>query len=185
MGGAWEALIKSVKRTLKAIERDRLFTKETLHKFVCEVESILNNRPITPSSDDINDYEALNPNYILLGHSLSNHAPGVFRDNKINYRKKWCAVQAATNMFWSCWLKEYLPTLVQKRKWNYPTENLNVGDLVVIQTDNVPRSHWPLGRIIETYPGVDGALRTVKVKTPSNKPLRPAQKLFLLEKANK
>ena len=185
MGGAWEALIKSVKRTLKAIERDRLFTKETLHKFVCEVESILNNRPITPSSDDINDYEALNPNYILLGHSLSNHAPGVFRDNKINYRKKWCAVQAATNMFWSCWLKEYLPTLVQKRKWNYPTENLNVGDLVVIQTDNIPRSQWSLGRIIETYPGEDGVVWTVKVKTPSNKLLQPAQKLCLLEKANK
>ena len=44
---------------------------------------------------------------------------------------------------------------------------------------------WPLGRIIETYPGVDGALRTVKVKMPSNKLLRLAQKLFLLEKANK
>ena len=158
MGGAWEALIKSVNRTLKAIERDRLFTKETLHTFVCELESILNNRPITLSSDDINNYEALNPNYILLGHSLSNHAPGVFRDNEINYREKWRAVQATTNMFWSRWLKEYLPTLVQKWKWNYPTENLNVGDLVVVQTDNISRSHWPLGRIIETYPGRDGVV---------------------------
>ena len=67
MGGACEALIKSVKRTLKAITRDR---------------------PITPSSDDINDYEALTPNHILLGHSSSNYAPGVFRDDEINYRKK-------------------------------------------------------------------------------------------------
>ena len=158
MGGAWEALIKSVNRTLKAIERDRLFTKETLHTFVCELESILNNRPITLSSDDINNYKALNPNYILLGHSLSNHAPGVFRDNEINYREKWRAVQATTNMFWSRWLKEYLPTLVQKWKWNYPTENLNVGDLVAVQTDNISRSHWPLGRIIETYPGRDGVV---------------------------
>ena len=75
--------------------------------------------------------------------------------------------------------------LVQRRKWNYPTQNLNVGNLVVIQTDNIPRSHWPLGCIIETYPGVDGVVRTVKVKTPSNDLLRPAQKLCLLEKANK
>ena len=59
-----EALIKSVKRTLKAITRDR---------------------PITPSSDDINDYEALTPNHILFGHSSSNYAPGVFPDDEINY----------------------------------------------------------------------------------------------------
>ena len=71
-------------------------------------------------------------------------------------------------MFCSRWLKEYLPTLVQKRKRNYPTQNLNVGDLVVIQTGNVPRSHWPLGCIIETYPGVDRVVQTVKVKTSNN-----------------
>ena len=137
------------------------------------------------SSDDINDYEASTPNHILLGNSSSNHAPGVSRDDEINYRKKWRAVQAATNMFWSCRLKEYLPTLVQRRKWNYPTQNLNVGNFVVIQAGNTPRSHWPLGCIIETYPGVDGVVQTVKVKTPSNDLLRPAQKRCLLEKANK
>ena len=141
MGGAWEALIKSVTRTLKAIARDRLLTEEVLHTFVCEVESILNNQPIIPSSDDVNDYKALTPNHILLGHSSSNHAPSVFQDNEINYRKKWHAVQAATNVLWSRWLKEYLPTLVQIQKWNYPTQNVNVGDLAVIQTDNIPMSH--------------------------------------------
>ena len=125
------------------------------------------------------------PNHILLGFSSSNHVPGVFRDNEINYRKKWRAVQVATNMFWSRWLKEYLPTLVQRRKWNYPTQNLNVGDLVVIQTDNIPGSRWSLGRILERYSVVDGVVRTVKVKRPSNELLQPAQKLCLLEKANK
>ena len=184
MRGAWKALIKSVKR-IAPIAHDHLFLEAALHTFICEVESTLNNQPITPSSDNIIDYEALTLNHILLGHSLSNHAPDVFWDNKINYRKKWCAVQAVTNMFRSCWLKEYLPMLVQRRKWNYPTQNLNVGNLVVIQTDNIPRSHWPLGHIIETYPRVDGVVWTVKVKMPSNELLQPVQKLCLLEKANK
>ena len=85
MGGAWEALIKSIKRTVKAINCDYLFTEEALHTFICEVESILNNRPITPSSDNINNYEALTPNHILFGHSSSNYAPGVFQDDEINY----------------------------------------------------------------------------------------------------
>ena len=184
-GGAWEALIPSGKNTLKAITRDRLFREEALHELIYKVESIRNNRPITASSVDINDYKELTPNHILLGHSSSNYVPCVFQDNEISYRKKWRAVQAATSMFRSCWIKEYLPTLVQRRKWNCPFQNLNVGDLVVIQTDKLLRSHWPLGRIIKKYPGVDRVVQTVKVKTPSNKPLRPTKKLCLSETANK
>ena len=61
------------------------------------------------------------------------------------------------------------------------TQNLNVGDLAVIQTDNMTRSHWPLDRITETCPGVDGVVITVRVKTASNELLQLAQKLSLLE----
>ena len=61
------------------------------------------------------------------------------------------------------------------------TQNLNVGDLAVIQTDNMTRSHWPLDRIKETCPGVDGVVITVRVKTASNELLQLAQKLSLLE----
>ena len=62
-----------------------------------------------------------------------------------------------------------------------PKQNLNVGDLAVIQTDNMTRSHWPLDRITETCPGVDGVVITVRVKTASNELLQLAQKLSLLE----
>ena len=39
-------------------------------QFICEVESILNNRLVTPCKADINDYKALTPNHILLGIHL-------------------------------------------------------------------------------------------------------------------
>ena len=61
------------------------------------------------------------------------------------------------------------------------SKNLKFGDLVIIQSENIPMSHWPLGRIIETYPGKDGIVRTVKVKTPNNELIRPSGKLCLLE----
>ena len=163
MGGAWESLIKSVKRALKAITLDGIFTKEALHTFLCEVESLLNNRPVTPSSDDVNDYEALTPNRLILGNSSSNDSPCKCQNDEIYYRKKWRAVQAAANMFWNRWRKEYLPTLIQRRKWYRNAKNLKFGDLVIIQSENIPRSHWPLGRVIETYPGKDGIVQTVKV----------------------
>ena len=101
MGGAWESLIKSVKRSLKAITLDRIFTEEALYTFLCEVESLLNNCPVTPSSDDINDYEALTPNHLILGNSSSNYSSCKCQNDEIYYRKKWRAVQAAANMFWN------------------------------------------------------------------------------------
>ena len=86
-------------------------------------------------------------------------------------------------MFWHVllWRKEYLPTLIQRRKWYLNSKNLKFGDLVIIQSENIPRPHWPLGRVIETYPGNDGIVRTVKVKAPNNELIRPSGKLSLLE----
>ena len=63
MGGVWESLVKSVKKTLKAIVKDRIFTEDCLYTFLCEVEAVLNNRPLTAISDDITDLEPLMPNH--------------------------------------------------------------------------------------------------------------------------
>ena len=87
MGGVWELLIKSVKRSIKAITLDRIFTEEALYTFLYEVESMLNNCPVTLSSDDINCYEALIPNHLMLGNSSSNHSLCKCQD-EIYYQKK-------------------------------------------------------------------------------------------------
>ena len=47
MGGLRESLVKSVKTGLKAIVKDSIFTDESLQIFLCEVESVLNGRPLT------------------------------------------------------------------------------------------------------------------------------------------
>ena len=67
MGGIWESLVKSVKRSLKVIIRNKLFTEECLSTFLCEVESILNQRPLTPISDDVNDLKTPTPSHSIIG----------------------------------------------------------------------------------------------------------------------
>ena len=61
-----EAMVKLTKKALKAIVKDRLFTEEPLSTFLTEVESIINSRPLTPASDDIDDLEPITPNHLLL-----------------------------------------------------------------------------------------------------------------------
>ena len=181
MGGVWEALVKSVKTSLKAIITDRIFTEESLRTFLCEVESILNSRPITPISDDISDFEALTPNHLLIGQLSHNLPPVDVNDDAINLRSKWRSIQAAANMFWRRWVREYLPTLSIRKKWTTKPRNFEVGDLVIIQQKDVPRSYWPLGRIIEVYEGSNEVVRVVKLKTASGEMTRPSSRLVLLE----
>ena len=68
MCGSWESLIKSAKRALHPISTDRIFTDETLQTYLCEVESILTKRPLTPISNDIHDFEAITPNHLQIGY---------------------------------------------------------------------------------------------------------------------
>ena len=168
MGGAWESLIKLVKHALKAITLDRVFTDEALYTFLCEIECIINQHPLTAISDDVNDIDILTPNHFLIGEAHLNQFPGEFSSKEINYPKKWGAVQAASDMLWNCWRKEYLPTLTQRRGGLLKERNFKKGDLVILQEKNVPRSHWPIGRVMEIYPGQDSVVCIVKLRTPTN-----------------
>jgi hypothetical protein len=68
MSRVWERLIRSVRRSMKAVigHPHAFLSKETLRTLFAEVVTILNSRPLCPSSDDPNDLELLTPNHLLL-----------------------------------------------------------------------------------------------------------------------
>ncbi len=68
-GGVWERLIRSVRWILNSLLHQQVVDDEGLQTLFCEVEAILNNRPITTASSDPFDLEALTPNHILLNKS--------------------------------------------------------------------------------------------------------------------
>ncbi|GFT34251.1 bel12-ag transposon polyprotein [Nephila pilipes] len=75
--------------------------------------------------------------------------------------------------------REYLGFLrssVTKRE-----DKINVGDIVLIGTDDKKRLHWLLGRVLELFPGKDGIIRLVKLRTEKGNVLRPIQRLYPLE----
>ena len=47
-GGIWEAAVKSLKHHLVRTVGESLFTYEELNTFVCEIEGVLNSRPLIP-----------------------------------------------------------------------------------------------------------------------------------------
>ena len=59
-GGAWERLIRSFKHTVYKIVGSRTPHEPTLHTFACEVEAIMNNRPLLHVSSDVTDILPIN-----------------------------------------------------------------------------------------------------------------------------
>lgn len=59
-------MIRSIWRVLKSVLHQQQLDDDSLHTILCEVEAILNDRPITQLSEDPNDLEPLTPNHILL-----------------------------------------------------------------------------------------------------------------------
>ena len=103
MVGSWELLIKSVNQALSAISADKIFTDKTLRTYFCEVESILNKRPLTPISDDIHDFEAITPNHLLIGYQNDENSfanPTHYIKGLQNHSK---TVQSCACIFWNCW----------------------------------------------------------------------------------
>lgn len=57
---------------------------------------------------------------------------------------------------------------------------IKVGDLVVIVDPNLPRNVWPKGRVERAYPGADGIVRVVDVRTKSGVMRRPVKRLAVI-----
>lgn len=183
-GGVFEAMIKSAKKAIKAILGDADVNDEELHTAICGAERLLNSRPITYVSSDAQDLSPLTPSHFLVGEMGGSFAPEALdREEVFNPKKRWHRVQQLLGQFWKRWRKEFLPSLNVRKKWFHPRHNLKEGDVVLIVEPNANRGEWPLGRVMEAYPGDDGLVRVVRVKAKNKEYVRPVHRLCPLEYA--
>lgn len=138
-GGIWERQIRSVRKILNQTLKQQSLDDERLQTLSCEVEAIVNGRPITKVSNDVNDSEALTPNHLLLLKRQPVLRPGVFLKEDLYARKRWKQVQYLPDIFWKRWTKEYLPLLQERQKWLVTRRNLKP-DVVLTVDDSAPRS---------------------------------------------
>ena len=183
MGGAWERMIRTVRKVLSSLlqEHGSRLDIDSFHTLLCEVEAIINSRPITCVSGDPRDPDALTPNQILtLRTTVTVPPPGIFQREDLYMKRRWRHVQHLANVFWSRWRKEYLLLLQNRYKWNKSRRNLRSGDVVLIADDNTPRNMWSSGLVEDVEVDSKGYVRTVKVKTQNTQLRRPVNKLVLL-----
>ena len=158
--------------------------EDVLATVLTEVEATLNSRPLSAVSDDPKDLQPLTPNHLLLQRTVSSLLPGTFVKEDMPLRKKWRQTQILADHFWRRRLKEYVPALQERQKWLRPRRNAQVGDLVLVVDQDLPRGKWHLARIVRVIHGKDWLVQTVELNTGSSSSLlRPIQKLCLLEES--
>lgn len=186
-GGLWESAIKSAKYHLKRIVGDKILSREELETVLAMVEGIMNSRPLVELSSDDCDFAVLTPAMLVMAKQIehlplagakSSDIPPIPTEEKVYAKKRWEHMSVLAAHFWARWVKEYLPTLQVRKKWQTVGPVYKVGELVLLSEDNTKPLHWPLARVLKVFPGNDGVPRVAEVKTASGfHYTRPVSKL--------
>ena len=187
-GGAWERQIGTIRRVLDSTLLDigqSQLDHELLTTLLAEVTGIVNNRPITAISSDIDQPTPLTPAMLLTMKKRPLLAPpGEFLKPDLYARQYWRRAQYLADQFWLRWRQEYLQTLQVRPKWRERKRNIGDGDIVLIREKDAARNQWPMGRVVEALQSNDGLVRKAKVKMFKDNKIkilyRPIGELILL-----
>ena len=139
---------------------------------------------LTPLTDDPSDLAVLTPAHFLIGDvSLLITEPQIIDDN-IPPLQRWRRVTQLTQRLWSVWSQQYLQQLHKRSKWRSEQNPIQKGELVLLRSENTPPAKWPLGRVEAVFPGNDGCIRVVDVRTATTTLRRPIVKLIRLSEEN-
>lgn len=164
-GGIWEAAVKSTKFHMKRILNEQKLTFEEYHTLFSKITAVLNSRPLVPLNDDPNELNYLTPAHAVIGERIVQPLAQNLTDVSLNRVTRNKLLDKLQQDFWSSFRKDYLSTLQSRYKWNTIEYNLKEGDIVLIKEDNMPPGVWPMARVIRVFPGADGLVRNVQIKT--------------------
>ncbi|GFX63165.1 integrase catalytic domain-containing protein [Trichonephila clavipes] len=138
-------------------------TLEEFLTIITQIEGILNSRLITPLSEVIDDLEV--PGHFLIGRPVTSISESNLLDKSENTLFRWQKLTKIVQHIWTKWSRDYLKNLQQQNKWKFHKDNVKFNTMVLIKDDNLPINKWHLGRITKLFPGTDGKVRVVEIKT--------------------
>uniref|UniRef100_A0A8D8SE53 Integrase catalytic domain-containing protein n=1 Tax=Cacopsylla melanoneura TaxID=428564 RepID=A0A8D8SE53_9HEMI len=174
-GGLWESNVRQVKTHLYKVIGSQILSYEELYTIFTEIESICNSKPLCPIDSDASAPQALTPAHFLMQQP----AEGLLCAGEVPLplSQRFKLVSQLVQSFWKRFSNEYLSQLQERAKWLKDDVQLKPGLLVLIKSDNSPVLSWPLGRILEVFPGQDDVVRVARVQVKGGELRRPAVKL--------
>ena len=176
-GGTYEIMVKASKRALDTLCKRADLTMDEFRTVLSRVCALLNGRPLTRVVEEGVTY-VLTPNHFLFG----NLGGAVCSEDVDHPKKRWQKVSALVDHFWEQFMREYLPLLSKRKRWQELVKDLEVGELVLQIDPNIPRGQWKLAIVEEVYPSEsDQKVRRCRIKTSDGTYDRPITQLVSLE----
>ncbi|KAF7655539.1 hypothetical protein LDENG_00054600 [Lucifuga dentata] len=179
-GGSWEREVRAIKTALRVAIGGQIVTEEVLRTLLVEVEEMLNSKPIGYVSSDISDPDPVTPNLLLMGRLEAALPQVMFVNSDLLTRRCWRHSQILADHFWASFIKNYLPTLQSRHKWQTDVPNLAVDSVVMVVDPQLPRAQWPIGTVLHTLPSKDGRVRVPEVNIGGKTYVRPVSRLVTL-----
>ncbi len=168
-GGWWEHLVRSVKVSLRKTLGIKCLLRKELETTLHKIEACINSRPLTYVGEELDSALPLTPSHFLISRTAGFKVEDRDEDNvqstamDLSFREQ--IRQQQLDKFWKLWSCDYIRNLPPIVKEFLPKCNLREGSTVLIKEDNIPRMSCPCGIVLEVFPGKDGLIRSVKVKT--------------------
>ena len=186
-GGFYERLIGTAKRCLRKVLSNARLNSDEILTVLMELEATLNSRPLTYEYDEIGA-EMLTPSHLIYGRRLLNlpELRNDLQESETSLLRRFRYLARVRTHFWNRWRKEYLTDLREHHRSKKESHvKVSIGDVVLVHEDNVKRSDWKMGKVLECIVGKDGVVRGAKLKLiTKGKPVivsRAVQKLYPLE----
>ncbi len=136
-----------------------------LSTVLADAEATLNSRPLLPvhsTSPDSSD--VITAGHFIIGRPLRSLPSRVSSTTKICHLKRWNLMSQLSTELWDQWYTIYLQSLQQRKKWQGVKSNIAKGDIILLKDEETYGCRtWPLARVLEVHPGIDGLVRVVTV----------------------
>ncbi|XP_035214248.1 uncharacterized protein LOC118188025 [Stegodyphus dumicola] len=153
-----------------------------MNTVICDIEGVINQRPLTYISEAVDDLTPLTPSVFL--HDLKETGiPDLDVLDSSSLNKRHVYRQRVKQDLRKRFRTEYLGNLRQSLKSHKNQKPIQIGDIVLVSSDNVKKIEWPLARVAMV--SKDGQVRLVKIKMKNGEFLRPVFRLIPHEVTDK
>ena len=195
-GGYYERMVGTVKSSLRRAVGRRILSLEEYQTMICEVEGVVNTRPLTylyaeAGTKILRPVDFLLPEVHLTMPSRNdsgNDEPYVPRAERSEMVDTYHRSTQALDGFWHLWKSEYLLSLREQHRMQHSQPKNatplapKIGEVVLIEQDGEPRASWKLGIIERLIGDFDGKIRSAVLRTAENPEVeRSINQLYPLE----
>ena len=140
-----------------------LLTLEEIMTVLCDIEGVLNSRPITYIYTDGIGH-ALTLSHLVVERDFLHYQLVPLKMNLLNILKIY--LSTLTKNYLKSWLHDYIVNLrefhnCKAKKAGHPM--IEESDVVIIKDDNVHRGNWRLARVDKLLKGPNGEIRGAEI----------------------